>query len=113
MEYNQAMKIWIVIPLYNEKKHIGGVLHETLKNRLPIVVIDDGSIDGGGKIVNKYPVSLLTHKINLGKGAAMHTGSDFAFGNGADAVIFMDSDGQHSPKNIKEFIDQLKLKNTI
>lgn len=102
------MKIWIVVPLYNEKKHINLVIKGILKSHLPIVVVDDGSRDNGNKEVLKLPITLLRHKVNLGKGAAMTTGADFAFNKGAEAVIFMDSDGQHSPQDILKFIQQLE-----
>lgn len=108
------MKIFVVIPLFNEKKHISSVLKEVSKYKLPMVVVDDGSVDGSGSIVRGLKikdVTLLTHKINLGKGAAMKTGAEYAFGNEANAVIFMDSDGQHKANDLPRFIDVLKSGN--
>jgi glycosyltransferase involved in cell wall biosynthesis len=102
------MKIWIVIPLFNEKKYIGRVIKGVLERKLVTVVVDDGSNDLGGEIVKKHNVRLLTHKINLGKGAAMKTGAEYAFKNGADAVIFMDSDGQHLASDLQKFVDALE-----
>ncbi len=105
------MKIFIIISLFNEKKHISAVLRDVAKHKLPVVVIDDGSIDSSGSIVRGLKIknlTLLTHKINLGKGAAMKTGAEYAFGKGADAVIFMDSDGQHKASDLPRFIEVLK-----
>lgn len=98
------MKIFIVIPLYNEARHIGHVLKTISKYKLETVVVDDGSTDTGPKIVNRYGVHLLSHKVNLGKGAAMKTGAEFAFEKGAGAVIFMDSDGQHLATDLPKFV---------
>jgi glycosyltransferase involved in cell wall biosynthesis len=110
------MKIFVVIPLFNEKKHIASVIKNVSKYKLPIVVVDDGSTDGSGlkiialrdKELRNKNVTVLTHRINLGKGAAMKTGADYAFSRGADAVIFMDSDGQHEASDLLKFIDALK-----
>jgi len=106
------MKIFLVIPLHNEEKQINQVLNDLSKLTLPIVVVDDGSTDSSVQKLKKSTISrllILTHKVNLGKGAAMKTGADYAFENGADAVIFMDADGQHNPKNIENFVEKLNL----
>lgn len=105
------MKIFIVIPLFNEEKHIVNVLKDISKYKLPIIVVDDGSDDNSKlKIINFQfkNVTLLEHKINLGKGAAMKTGADYAFDRGADAIIFMDSDGQHEAADLPKFIEALE-----
>jgi glycosyltransferase involved in cell wall biosynthesis len=105
------MKIFVVVPLFNEKKHISSVLKDIGAYKLPIVVVDDGSTDKSElEIRNQKNVTILTHKINLGKGAAMKTGSDFAFNKGADGVIFMDSDGQHTASDLPRFIEALESK---
>lgn len=105
------MKIFVVIPLFNEKKHIASVIKGVVKYKLPVVVVDDGSTDNSGQVIKELRsknVTLLTHRINLGKGAAMKTGAEYVFGKGADAVIFMDSDGQHESSDLLKFIDALK-----
>ena len=107
------MKIYIVIPAYNEQDRIIKVLKDVEKSKLPIVVVDDESEDNTYQRLQKYKgknpkLVLLRHKVNLGKGAAMKTGADAAFLLGADAVVFMDSDGQHKAKDIDKFIKALK-----
>ena len=102
------MKISFVIPAYNEERHIGKVLSELKKTGFPVVVIDDGSSDRTVEIAKKYRAIILRHRINLGKGAAMKTGAQGAFDMGADAVIFMDSDGQHQVEDLGNFVRALK-----
>ncbi len=105
------MKIFIVIPFRNEKKHIGLVVKGISKYKLPVVLVDDGSTDNYEfKITNLKlkGTTLLTHKINLGKGAAMKTGADYAIAAGADAIIFMDGDNQHMPGDLPKFIKHLE-----
>jgi len=101
------MKIVIVVPVYNEEKHLDSFLKDLIKTEFEIVVVDDGSNDSSYEIVKKYKVHLLRHKINLGKGAAMKTGAEAAFSLGADAVVFMDSDGQHKVEDLPEFIKKI------
>lgn len=102
------MKIFVVIPAFNEEKRIGPVLADIKKTRLPVVVVDDGSKDKTFKVAKRYDVIALRHEINLGKGAAMKTGALAAFSLGADAVIFVDSDGQHKVSDLPQFIKALK-----
>jgi glycosyltransferase involved in cell wall biosynthesis len=108
------MHITIVIPLFNEEKHITKVLEDVSFYKLPVVVVDDGSMDKSRFKIQDLRiknVKLLEHKINLGKGAAMKTGADFAFANGADAVIFVDSDGQHDMADLPKFTEALSSGN--
>lgn len=107
------MKIYIVIPLYNEEKHIANVLRSLNNYGLPVIVVDDGSKDNSGREVRSLKsknLTLLEHRINLGKGAALKTGTEYAFEHGADAVIFIDSDGQHNPDDLGKFIKALESK---
>lgn len=104
------MKTVIVIPVFNEEKHIAQVLKNLQKTKLPVVVVDDGSEDATSlklRGASKSKLKVLTHKINLGKGAALKTGCDWAFDNGAQGVILMDSDGQHDPGDLSKFIKKL------
>lgn len=108
---HKKVKIFIIIPLYNEEKHISGVLRDVSKYRYPILVINDGSADNSIRKItgsNLKGIAVLEHKVNLGKGAAMKTGAEYAFGKGADGVIFMDSDGQHAAADIPKFVKALE-----
>ena len=105
------MKIALVIPAYNEAKRIDKFLKSLSGIGLPAVVVDDGSKDKTFEIVNKYPVNVIKHRINLGKGAAIKTGCDAAFSLGADAIIMMDSDGQHNIDDLQKFVKALQTNN--
>lgn len=102
------MKIYIVVPAYNEAKRIGKVLRDLKKTKLPVIVVDDGSKDKTYQVAKRYGFIVLRHGINLGKGAAMKTGATAAFKLGADAVIFIDSDGQHRISDLPQFVGALK-----
>ncbi|MBS3128325.1 glycosyltransferase family 2 protein [Candidatus Woesearchaeota archaeon] len=100
--------VWIIIPAYNEEKHMKDVLTKVKKINQQIVVIDDGSSDNTKRIAEEMNVMVLHHKINLGKGAAIKTGCDFAFLNDAKYVVLMDADGQHKPEDIPTLLQALK-----
>ena len=98
------MNIFLVIPSFNEGKRLVNTIDKA-KSYISgdkIIVVDDGS-KHPEKFSKKTGVWLLRHKLNLGKGAAMRTGAEFAFERGAEAIIFMDADCQHDPKEIPLF----------
>jgi len=96
--------ISIIIPSCNEGPRLTDLIKAVKKNtNLPVIVVDDGSLV---PVRQTNSFILLRHKINLGKGAAMKTGAEYAFSHGASAVIFMDGDGQHDPRHLPEFISR-------
>lgn len=103
------MKIVIIVPVYNESLRCIKTIREILQvSRADVVVVDDGSKDDSLAVLKRefgknQRVYILSHVINLGKGAAMRTGVMMAWKLGADAVIFIDSDGQHNPKYLPKF----------
>jgi|SRR3989344_768235 len=105
------MKLFVVIPAYNEEKNIDSVIKniKSIQNcNSNIVVVDDGSSDSTFNIANQNQVQVLRHVVNLGKGAALRTGCDYAIQKGADVIIAVDADGQHDPNKIPEFVDEIK-----
>ncbi len=103
------MKIVIVIPGFNEEKYLGAVIRDILGTTKNIIYVDDGSSDRSEAIARAHPIAVLKHEVNLGKGAALKTGCEFAFHNmRADAVIFMDADGQHKASDLSAFLHELK-----
>lgn len=102
-------KVLIVLPAYNEAKLLKSVLFEIFEYAAAenILVVDDGSTDGTGKIAATFGVHVLTHSENLGKGAALMSAFEYAGQSGYDWIICMDSDGQHSPKDVPNFLQQI------
>lgn len=99
---------YIIIPAYNESKTIADVVQHAKKYSKNIIVVDDGSKDRTSEIAEKEKVIVLRHIINLGKGAALKTGCEYAIKKGAKMLILLDGDGQHSPSNIPEFVKKLE-----
>ena len=97
------MSLYIVIPAHNEAKHIQKVVIQVREYCQNIVVVDDGSNDNTAQQAEEAGALVLKDVINLGKGAALKTGCDYAFRNGASKVIAMDADGQHHAESIPHF----------
>jgi glycosyltransferase involved in cell wall biosynthesis len=105
------MKIFIIVPVYNESRFIGRFLDKLLVHTKNIVVVDDGSKDTTCAIAKGRGVECLSHPVNFGKGEALKTGCDYAFKKlGADAVIIMDGDDQHLVSDLTLFEHALKNK---
>ena len=99
----------VIIPAYNEAEYLAGVLTAMNMSGFRYVVIDDGSSDDTAKIAKKLAQHVLVHRVNLGKGAALKTGCEYAFRKlSGEAVIFMDSDAQHNPAELALFFDELR-----
>ena len=86
---------WVIIPLYNEASMIGSVIADVKSAFSNVVCVDDGSHDGSGYVAKAAGARVVTHPINLGQGAALQTGFDFALERGAEYVVTFDADGQH------------------
>lgn len=100
---------WVIIPAYNESAYLERVLKKVKKVWPSFIVIDDGSSDNTAKMAQKLAPHVLTHTVNLGKGAALKTGCEYAFKHlKAKGVVFFDADDQHDPKCIPLMIKQLE-----
>jgi len=99
-------KIFIVIPAYNEEEVIKSVLSEVKSAGYEnIIVVDDGSKDNTCLNAKMVPeITVLSHKINRGKGGATKTGIEAAKLLKADIIVTMDGDGQHDPRDIQSLI---------
>lgn len=100
-------RIFAVMPAYNEASRIATVIDGLMSVVDRVVVIDDGSTDGTGETAARCGVDLLTHRINLGQGAALQTGIIHALRQGADLIVTFDADGQHRPDDIPPMIAAL------
>ena len=103
--------IWIVIPAYNEAGAIARVIAGLRPLGHRIVVIDDGSRDATAALAAEAGAELVRHPINLGQGAALQTGIDYALLNGARTIVTFDADGQHRPADVPRLVEALATHN--
>lgn len=98
------MNLAILIPAYNEAKTIRAVAEAALQQCPQVIVVDDGSQDGTAGQLEGLPVTLLVNPVNLGKAGSLWRGMQEALKLGAEAVITLDADGQHDPRDIPRLI---------
>ena len=99
---------WIVVPAFNEATVIGEVIADLRSVFDHVVCVDDGSTDGTGEIALRAGAHLVRHPINMGQGAAIQTGVEYARKQpGAKVFATFDADGQHRIKDVAAMIDRL------
>ena len=99
--------IWVVIPALNEAEAILSVIADAARLGYRIVCVDDGSTDETGSIARRGGCDLVVHPFNLGQGAAIQTGIDYALARGADVVCTIDADGQHDAADLPRLVAAL------
>jgi glycosyltransferase involved in cell wall biosynthesis len=100
------VRICVIIPTYNESRAISALINQITALGLEVIIIDDGSADDTVKIATACGAKVLVNPRNLGKGASLIKGYNFALERGFDAVISMDGDGQHSADDLLAFIQK-------
>ncbi|AMB60284.1 glycosyl transferase [Microterricola viridarii] len=102
-------RTWLIVPLYNEATVVRSVIAEAIKTFPHIVCVDDGSTDDSVREAAAAGAVVVRHPINLGQGAALRTGLDFALRDPhADYFVTFDSDGQHQVSDALAMVQRLE-----
>jgi len=99
--------VWVVIPAFAEAPVIGDTVRGVLARYPRVVVVDDGSTDDTAGVAHAAGAVVLRHPINLGQGAALQTGIEYALRRGADLIVTFDADGQHRVGDVAAMIEAL------
>jgi polyprenyl-phospho-N-acetylgalactosaminyl synthase len=100
--------VWIVVPAYNEAGVIGDVIADVRSVFDHVVCVDDGSRDATDEGALSAGAHVVRHPVNLGQGAAIQTGVEYARKQqGARVFATFDADGQHQVKDVVRMIDRL------
>src|SRR5262245_38813684 len=102
--------VWVIVPAYDEARVIAGVIAELTRDGYRVVVVDDGSSDTTREIAAESGAIVLAHPINLGQGAALQTGIEFALSRGAEFLVTFDADGQHRATDIGTLLAALQTR---
>jgi len=106
---SEMRNVWIVVPAFNEAGVIGDVITDVRSVFTNVVCVDDGSEDGTGDIARRAGAHLVRHPVNLGQGAAIQTGVEYARRQpGAQVFATFDADGQHRVKDLVTMIERLE-----
>ncbi|MGM1061130.1 glycosyltransferase family 2 protein [Saccharothrix sp. Mg75] len=101
--------VWLVVPVYNEAQVIGDVVRNALQTFPNIVCVDDGSRDGSADAIRASGAHLVQHPVNLGQGAALQTGVEYARRQeGAEYFVTFDADGQHQVVDVLRMLERLR-----
>lgn len=104
------MKTLIIVPAYNEQENIKKTVQDVQTN-LPeydILVVNDGSLDDTGKILDELKINHIDLPVNLGLSGAVQCGYKYAYKNGYDCAIQFDGDGQHKSEYIPKMIEKIE-----
>lgn len=101
--------VWIVIPAYNEASVIADVVADVRAVFPNVVCVDDGGRDDTGDRAFAAGAHVVRHPVNLGQGAAIQTGVEYARSRpGAQFFATFDADGQHQVKDVVRMLDRLQ-----
>ncbi|GAB3875467.1 glycosyltransferase family 2 protein [Terrabacter terrigena] len=105
----QNEDVWLVVPLFNEAAVVADVVGEARSVFPKIVCVDDGSRDASADRAERAGAAVVRHPVNLGQGAALQTGFEYALGDPAMRyVVTYDADGQHQLHDVEVMLDRIR-----
>src|SRR5438093_1411806 len=104
---SKPLSVLAAIPAFNEGPTIGSVVLRAKQYAEEVVVIDDGSKDDTAEIAALAGAHVIQHARNLGKGTAIRTAWLFARERHPEALVLLDGDHQHDPKDIPRIIEPI------
>jgi dolichol-phosphate mannosyltransferase len=115
-----AERALVIIPTYNERENIARIIEAILEKdpRLEVLVVDDGSPDGTGDIVESIGASnrrvhLLRRAKKMGLGTAYIAGFKWALERRYDYIFEMDADFSHDPGHLPEFLRAIETADLV
>jgi len=102
------LKITIGIPAYNEEKNIASIITKLKNITDSIIVCDDGSSDMTSEISKNLGAIVISHKKNMGYGAAIRTIFQKSVELDSDILVTFDADGQHRIDDVSKILQPLE-----
>lgn len=99
--------VWVVIAAYNEGPTISHVIQGVKDYVHAVAVVDDGSRDETAALAEAAGAHVIRHPINLGQGAALKTGIEYALRRGAQTIVTFDADDQHLASDVPVMVRTL------
>ena len=115
LKEKRALSLLVIIPTYNESENIEKLVHDVFAYlpKTEILVIDDNSPDGTGRIVDglagaNSAVHVIHRPKKMGMGNAYNQGFRYAVEHGYDVVFEMDADFSHKPSDLPRLLEALQ-----
>lgn len=108
-------RVACVVPAYQVVGDITAVLRG-IRAAVPdaqLIVVDDGSTDGTAAAAVSCADLVVRHSSNRGKGAALRAGMNAALSSGAELVVTIDGDGQHSPSALPSLLSAARTADIV
>lgn len=103
----------VVIPVYNEERVVREVVDRVCADYEHVICVDDASRDASASEIARTRAYLLRHPLNMGQGAALQTGIEFARRlPGIAYVVTFDADGQHRLEDVATMLDVIEERGT-
>jgi len=109
-----TQRVLVIIPTYQERENVERIVERvvTAVPSVDVLVVDDGSPDGTGKIADELAdaderVHVLHRTAKNGLGAAYIAGFDWGLERGYDVFVEMDADGSHAPEQLPRLLSAL------
>jgi len=100
--------VWIIVPAFNEAQVIGDVVADLRSVFAHVVVVDDGSRDDTAGVALRAGAHVVPHPVNLGQGAAIQTGVEYARHRpAAELFATFDADGQHRVADVTAMLERI------
>jgi polyprenyl-phospho-N-acetylgalactosaminyl synthase len=100
---------WVVVPVFREEAVVGPVVAGLREVFRHVVCVDDGSPDASAAIAEAAGARVVRHPVNLGQGAALQTGIEFALLDpGCRHIVTFDADGQHRVADAVRMVELLR-----
>lgn len=106
--------LYVIIPAYNEGTSIKKVIDQFQGTDAKVVVVNDGSKDNTSRVLEKSGAIVLNHIFNIGQGAALQTGIEYAVNqDDCEFVGTFDADGQHRVEDLTKMYKTMKRNKTL
>jgi glycosyltransferase involved in cell wall biosynthesis len=100
---------YVVVPVYNEASIVRSIVRSLMQHFVHVICVDDGSTDGSYELLAESGATVLRHPVNLGQGAAIQTGIDWALRDPrARFFVTFDADGQHQVEDVMPMLSILE-----
>lgn len=103
----EPSSVWVVVPAFDAEPELNNVVAALEPLGYSMVVVDDGSRRKVVDTLRSRRAHVCRHTVNLGQGAALQTGIDYALLHAAEFIVTFDADGQHCPEDIARLIEAI------